>query len=424
MLWAAILAASVLSDGAAAAQDRATLPPADWPFTYYTTTQRIEDPDQQRSAAVGLRLVMASLAPQPVLEECLPVEVTPTLSRWDMRRLGFRAEDWATLTAADPYRTTPYPLVSRADWILLQLADANENLAYYRLALGGVVPKTRDEALKLLGVTTTRQLTFGMVEGDSGVSVQRVRLLTNFPILRGYAWGTKDVLSLEAHKDPLEQLEGDFQHDGEEWIIGRQKISTGARVRGALQWYFLSDGAGKIVHKAPVNLVEDHSRFRGLAEIRTPGSCIQCHKQGINAPTLNAFVKEIEAGVDRYAKPKDQAFLEQFHLGDLQTEIRRNNDDFGAIVALACGCDAQEAGSRFTAAIARYDEPLNLERAARELYTTPENLRQALALSSGAGSKFTARIAGLAHGQVIPREAFEEAWFAIWQELKRWEPKK
>lgn len=415
------------SDAALALADRATFPVERQPYLYYCTTEPV-DPAWRDECETALRLVVPSLSRQPVLERCLPVQVGPTLWRLDLLDLGWPLATWADVIAEYPYRlgTVDHAgrrnsLLLRADWLLIELTDAHQSDAYYRLLFGGVVPKTRDEALAILGVDAAPTLQFGMIEGASGVSVSGVRLIRNLDAPRGYAWGTADVLQLTAEQDPIEQPEGDFKHDGEEWIVGVRKLHLASGVQGALQVYFLANGRGQIVDRAPVDLVEDHTRFRGLAEIRAAGSCIACHAGGLNSLKRNELRSVLAAGVDVWAYYGDQQQLEAFHFADLSREIARNNEDFAAIVEAACGCGPAMASGSYQAAVAAYDSRLDLDDAAHELGCDPAELKLALAWASARGYRLGARISSLAHGGSVPRRAWEQHYLAVEQTLAEWE---
>jgi hypothetical protein len=264
-------------------------------------------------------------------------------------------------------------------------------------------------------------LQFGMIEGQSGVSKQGVRLIRNLSALRGYAWGTNDVLALDSDQDPLEQPENDFRHDGEEWIIGLPKIHMATGTRGALQCYFLANGQGLIVDRAPVDLVEDSLQTAGVAEIRNGISCFGCHRRGLNEPSRNDLRDTIAAGVEAWAGYAEQQAVEQFHFADLAKEIARNNEDFAAIVTLATGVQPEQASTFYREAIRRYGQPLTLERAAFELRCEPNELKLALGLASANGVKLTARLSGLAHGRTCPRAAFETHYMTVKSIVETWE---
>jgi hypothetical protein len=415
--------------------DRSRYPHADWPYLRWLTVDHLAG-EQAEDCAVALRLMVCSSSLQPIIERCVPAEIAPGVYRIDLRDLHWSIEDWRKVVASYPYSHAktasgiPDPAIVRGDWLLLQLADASKSDAYYRLMFGGdKIPKTRDDWLKLLDVSTEPGLddayrNFGLVEGDSGVAKNKVRWIESRPSGRGYAWGTRDTLAVTTDKDPLEHIDGNYQHDGEEWIVGIEKVSLTTGQRGALQVYLLSDGKGTRVDKAPIDLVEDSSQFRGLREIRNPGSCVQCHDSGLNDFTVNEFRRAVASGVDPYVSKKQlQAALEAFHLADTSRDIKRANEDFAAAVTWSTGKPPIEAAACFKRAVLAYDAPLDLAAAARELGAEPEAWKLSLAHASSSGYRLGARLAGMAHGNTIPREAWEDRYLEARQYWREWESK-
>lgn len=426
MLSALLISTAVLTghpELQAAIEDREQYPVTDHAYIYYISTAN--SPETERSkVAAALRLIVPSTSSQPIIEKCTPVNVEGTnLYRIDLRQLKWRWQDWHALLAEYPYSPPGIhlPLIIRADWLCMALTDSHEHPeGYLPLLYGANVPKTRDEFLRFWKVDNDPGLRFGLIEGESGVSVQRTRWIENRPISRGYAWGTRDVLEVNGKSDPLQFPDGTFKHDGEEWIVGipKQSLATGAR--GTLQVYLLANGQGTRVDRAPVDLVEDSSRFRGLAEIRNAGSCIQCHAAGINPPTTNEFKQLIVDGVDIYAKKDLQEALETFHMSDTGKEIERNNEDFAAIVQIATGCKPSEAVAAFKGTVEGYDKDVSLDAAARELYCDTKDLSLALAYASAGNYDLGARLARLAHDTALPRSVWEEQYQKAYEALQLW----
>jgi hypothetical protein len=423
LLIAALLAviATETGDVQAALADRATLPAADWPHTYYVSYSSVLAGSDREELIAASRLMIASTSRQVVLERSAPVPVTETLARIDLRDLRWDSGAWLRLLKRYPYAQAHPPLVVRADWLTVQLADANESPAYYELLLGSA-PKTRDEWLGALNVDKSADplLRFGLIEEDSGVAKSKVRWLESFPTLNGYAWGTRDSVEITPDNDPLEHPDGQFAHDGEEWIVGIPKVSLASRERGVLQVYLLSNGRGQRVDKAPVDLVEDGTRFRRRAEIRNPGSCIQCHGAGLNEPSENGLENFVLAGPQLFALGRDKlAEIEAFHLGRIQLD--QDNDGFGAIVVALTGLDGDKTAVAFRSAVERFDQPLELSDVARELGVAPESAKNAIAHQTGQGKPLAARVAGLAYGRTITREAFEQRYHELRSICDEWE---
>lgn len=437
-MWAALLlaTAAVPADlDAAARADRAQFPRQTWGYYYYLTTATAPE-ERQEELAAAMGIVVCSTSSAVVIERHKPAQVAEGLYRIDLRELEWDWRDWHTVLKRYPYydargqgsgvrgREIKLPLVVRGDWLVVELTDNFASDAGYRLLYGSrSIPETRDEFLRFWDVSAEPEFRFGWIEGRSGVAIAGTRWLESRPTgNRGYAWGSRDSAEIDRQSDPLESPDGGFAHQAEEWIVGIPKWSLSGQ-RGALQAYLLSNGQGKRQDRAPADIVEDHSRFRGLPEIRNSGSCMNCHTRagGIIAPKTNELRELIAAGVDLYAKKDKQEEIERFHLSDLQTEIDRNNEDFAAAVEAVNGLTPEESAAAFKASVRFYDQPLDLEQAARELYTTPEELRLALAYASAHYEDLGARLAGLTAERTIPREAWEESgWRQAAYYLEQW----
>lgn len=417
LLLALFAGMAVANDGAAAYQDQLTQPPT----VRYVTTATASSALDRYKQEVALAFVVASSTRQDNLAYCRPVQVTDTLWRIDLALLRWAEADWNLLVAKYPYHPTGSltSTLVRADWLILQLTDQTESDAYLRFVFGRV-PKNRDDALAILSVDAEPQFRFGLIQGDSGVSVSGTRWIENRPISRGYAWGTRDSLALDSKSDPLEHPEGGFVHQGEEWICGLPKFDPATGFRGALQIYFLSNGQGGIVPRAPVDLVRDHREFRGFAEIRNPGSCIDCHDSGINPVGPNQLTELIKSGVEAYADYANYQQIEAFHFSQLDREVNRNNEDFQGAALLACGEPSAEASLYVKQVVEAYDAPVDIEQAGAEVYLAPEELKRALALGSASGYSLGARLSALAHDGTVPREAFEENYVAVRAIAESW----
>lgn len=414
-------------DVKAAFADRAAhYPKADWDYIYYVTT-RPSVGEAAKNLERAIKLVVAQTSTQRVLNRCVPVSIGSGVFRIDLRDLGWRQEDWIEVAyKRNPYAIDKLPLVIRADWLLEELSDLVDSDSYFRLLFGGdKIPKTIDDVRKFFHVDNDQNLRFGMIAGESTVNTQGTRWLESRPQSRGYYWQTFDAKKLDKDHDPIEHVDGSFQFDGSEVIVGMVKLWLGDAKHpgtwGTLQAYFLTNNKGELVQRAPVDLVSDASRFRGYNEIRDPGSCIQCHKTGLNLPTSNEFRKLVLSGVDVFAGTQKKDQLEAFHLSDLAGEFAAANNQFQTIVEYATGAKASETSDSFKASINVYDAPLNLELTATEL-DVPVNDWVAAIAKTGT---LPARLASLTSGAktdkadtrgTIPRVAWEqifrEAWYS------------
>lgn len=389
--------------------DYARLAPEERQHVYYLEMPRQSKRDWPAVTAFAVAGASRSL----VLNSHLPQKVADGIYRIDLRELQWDLKDWDEVLKAYPYWRGKN---IRADWLVDQLSDSQDSDAYDRLLFSGKgVPKNIDEWFKGLGVDRSKAkelgLEFGLVETNSGVARHKFRYMSFYPSLVGYDTDTGDVAALLEEKSPLERANPrDFKPDAAEYIVGIPKVwyqtRDGLRVggRGAMQVYTLANAAGVLQKVAPTSIVEDHSRFRGNAEIRYPGSCISCHRAGLNFPSNNGLKEMLKLGVELNAKDsKDRDAIERFHLTDEQEYILRANKDYAAACKAATGMDPQRISAEYVACINEYGADVTLEKAATELHTTPNSLRLALSGAKSPG----AHLSLLAHGKAIPREVWE-----------------
>jgi hypothetical protein len=425
----AVLLAVLPADADAARRDVQRFTPEDAAYQRYLSTGHI--PAGQRNAHVAaLQFAVPSASRETLLDRQIPQRVgTSNVYRIDMRDLGWDWRDLNKILERYPYAyNDPHrPLLTlRADWLVYELADTTESDAYYRLLYSAKVPKTRDEFLAFWGVDKKQQrgLELGWIEADSQVSKQGTRFIQRFISNRGSVWLTQDVLKIERGTDPLEFPDGVFKHDGEESIAVTPKVSVKHRTRGSAQVYFLSNGQGKRVEEAPVDLVEDSLRtIRKQTAIITNGSCVGCHTKGLNLPSENGIESLLIQGVQFYSTDKDKAELvERFHLGTkgLLKEIERSNEDYAVFVDSCNGMTAEANAANYRDVLRDYEADLTLERAAYELGATDVELRNALAYATAAKIDLGPRFSVLAHGDQIPRTVYAEGYLKAYELLKLW----
>lgn len=396
----------------------------------YVTTGHIP-PTKRADAVAAMQFAIPSASKETLLDRQIPQRVgTSDVYRIDLKALGWDQKIFAKVTARDPYEGLPNALCVPADWLVYELADTTESTSYYDLLYGAKAPKTRDEFLTFWGVNKAQQndLELGWIETRSQVSKQGTRFIQRFISNRGTVWVTQDVLKIERGTDPLEFPDGIFRHDGEESIAVTPKVSVKNRTRGAAQVYLLSNGQGKRIEEAVVDLVEDHFRtVRKQAAIVTSGSCIGCHQRGLNLPSVNGIESLLLQGVQFYAAEKKNAELvERFHLGTkgLLKEIERSNEDYADFVFACNGLKPEENSAAYRRALRDYETDLNLWRAAYELGATEDELKNALAYATAAKIDLGPRLAVLAQGgDPIARTSYAELYPQMVELLKNWRKK-
>jgi hypothetical protein len=423
----AMLVLAAGSDSDAAFSDLQTLPPAQQPYTAYLTTS-IVAPEHREALAKVIAFTAASLSSKPYLGDQLPVAVPGTnLLRLDLLGLGWE-KTWPAVIRThyvpayrpDTAHLTQIPLVVSGLWFVAALPDSNLTADGQYQLLYGTPPKTDKEFRKFWAVNEKPDLFFGRIEGDSGVAVQRTRLMENHPTgNRGYSWQTYDSRAIAGATDPLENLAArPPKHDASELIAAIPKHYAGQS--GSLQAYFLADGQGKRQEKAPADIVTDSTGTRGV-EIRNTLSCIVCHTEGLRHPTLDQYRSYILSGARIYTHDKaTQQEIDRYLDSPIAKEINRNNEDYAAAVGLCNGLTPQQNAAAFRLLVQLYDAPLTLEQQARELYTTRDEWRLALGDYSRT-YQLTGRLALAAQDVPISREQWQASFalaqkvIALWQ---------
>jgi hypothetical protein len=425
-----LLAAS--GDSQVAFQDRSRLPSDNQATAAYLTLAAVPEA-QQEALEMVLRVVVPSLSTKAYLGGQLPVRVPGTaLLRLDLSGLGWDGT-WGEVLAKhyvpayrpdlqgvkDQYGRPAVPLVVRGDWVAAALTDAElTGDSQYRL-LYGVAPKNLAEFQKAHTVNGESTLAFARIEGNSGVSVQRERVMQNLPVAnRGYYWQTLDSRVVAGETDQLENItKKNIKHDASEAIAAIPKHYLGQS--GSLQAYFLANGKGERQEKAPADVVMDETRTRGV-EIRNTVSCIGCHSEGLRHPTLDKFRAYVESGARILIKDKaTQQEVDRYFDSPIAKELQRANEDYASAVEMCAGITPQQFTALFRQVVQDYDKPVSPEQAARELYLEPEEWRLALGWYSLTG-KLTGRLALMAQGQSISRDQWQSNFHLAQKVVQAW----
>lgn len=408
-------------------------------LTFAPLTEELQD-----HGNIGQCFWLPHLTFNPVLQQQLPVQITPTLYRIDIDLLGWGVKEWCKLALEYPYTPTFVdPLIIRGDWFLNITSDAQRSKAYYNLLyspeqskyLGGrkvFIPKNRADFLKVYGIEqdTIKQNRTHVIlpTGTSGVArKETTRMIALTPTDFGWFWETFDSEQASFLQDPTEHLaDGKLQFEAQEFIASIRKLDV---VKGEIcytQSYFLVNGQGVKQDAAPTRIVIDHEQFRGNPEIRTPGSCVGCHF-ALNGPSANLIEQWVSEGVliserGKFGafdlspgKRKLTTFIEATYLVKQLKFVSRSNEDFNLFTELACGLkNSKDAASYWKTVVEFYDKAVTLEQAAREVYAKDaEELQFAIAYwSETYGPQFKddaykGRFSALASGFAVPRKTWE-----------------
>ena len=372
-----------------------------------------------QNARMALTKVLNSLSWEPVLVQPEAVNAEQTLYAIDLTDLGWTREHWNTLLKAYPYalsfgslddsqlreldedisdlRRDQSLVVIRGDWMT---AVASKPPLYYSLLYDLEFPALRQrqpdpqnlsnplamtdlDLEQYLGVDVranflnARAVRSGYTQ--SGVSEQN-RMIERHPLKAGGSyWKSYDFRSSNRTEilsefplgpafpeNPFNSLA--FEHDGGEVIFS---------LPNGLQGYLLVDGEGRRIDAGPIDVVADSLKTSGNEQIVAGVSCIACHRLGMIEP------------------PDDEVRLFAGAVNDARDHVRRlypENAEFRKWVAadrqayevvlerllegLTGGPPAVSLPEPVGEEARRYFlEPLSLERAAAELWISPERLR-------------------------------------------------
>lgn len=417
-------------DAEAARLDRESLPVADQPYAYYLTTQAARSPEARKQLGDTLAFVAASLSRQPNLSY-LPEQVTPTLYRVDVRTMG-----WEKLpkVLAEHYKYRPdlrarglVPYWFRADWFCAEVPDPIQTKTAAHDLLYGKALKTGKEFRDFWKVSAAKGDEFGFIEGKSGVQAKNAqRLLVNRDTSkRTRFFESFDSFVVAGKSSPTENLPlGKLIYDGQELIVGMPKFRNGEF--GALQDYFLNTGNSdpdkkkhdQHVADAPIRLVHDTEGLRG-PEIRDRFDCIACHRKGMQDPTLDKYREIIVSGQKIYADKFTKEEIERLYQSGFLAELRKQDEDYAIAVRLCNGLTPEKNAANFIAVVKAYDADLDLTQVARELYSTSDEMRNAIADYSPTG-KLTQAATALAHNRKITRDEFVQNVELLTYVLELW----
>lgn len=367
---------------------------------------------QEQVATAKFVVVLASR--EPLLDYTVPQVIGGGLLRLNLTALRWSVADWSKVCGApaNPYTANVDQLIVPAGFFIDRISDGRLDDGYYRLYFGGQnIPRDSVQFLKQLGVDSRQQrgLSFGLVEGASGVNVARngARLIAHEDGIFSEAWITRDTKTVAPGSDPLEALDAGFKFDGSEIFALTPKVAT-TGTRGLFPVTALVNGAGKIVAEAPVDLVRDHTEFKGQSAIVNPGSCIQCHANGSQRTTVNALRDRLSKGIELLTYDrKRQVEIELFHLGSVDEAFDRWDKGYAAALAFVNGMTPQANAAAFQAVVSAYHADVTVATAAADLFCTPAELRLSLGYASAHRLYLSNRLAGLAHDVPLPRTSWE-----------------
>ncbi len=373
----------------AIAADLVALPGGERSHARYLSIAHWRDagrPDEElaRARRAAERL-LASLTWEPRVPALVPIDPAATIFRIDLRALGWSPLLWDDLAARDPFAVrrrsadalaahratgTQVPCV-RIDWLVA--AAARPPLYHHILGL----PDRLDELAARLGVDLEDDLRRGAVMragfARSGVS-RHNRVIERHALPGGgYLWRSYDFAGSTARRNVFEHPLGPGDDAGEFAADGGEVIFS---LPDGMQGYFLVDGRGRRLDRAPTTIVLD--RARADAAVENGISCMGCHGDGViaKADELRAHVDANQAAFEA-REPGMARRLRALHPAAdvLAARFAADRARFAAAVAAAGGADPVEP---IDWVARRFEAPLALADAAAELGLSADALRARL----------------------------------------------
>jgi hypothetical protein len=260
------------------------------------------------------------------------------------------------------------PIV-RADWYIAQTARQvnTEGAGYYDFL--GI--KSREDIEDLCGLDTAkaRKLAreIAAIVEKSGVA-QNNRQILRFQSITGGYWASLDTAKSTGKNNALRLLDGDFKHDAEEIYF---------TLPNGLFGLAASTDKGVLQDTVPDTIATDKESTSNDGRIHPSLSCIRCHTNGLKP--IKDWAREFYSGGTSlqgpdFDKHKD---LKRLYLGELDSKITRDVDDYAAALERLNGRTPKEQSEAYAEAWRAYSEDdVGGEQFAAELgYSKIELLR-------------------------------------------------
>lgn len=358
------------SELAAAISDYNAMPASEAKYARYLTLYAADRPEVEKT----LFFWVNSLSNQRVLK--LPIKLSDTLYRVDLRDYGWSLESWAAVAAEDPYYNGAYGnLIVRGDWFIVQTSDGTRSPSYYRLLYGlGKEPKNADEFRKFWAadVNLARQQgaeVGAVVDTDDSIVALHNRIIAQIRTVNGWYWQSFDTNADSGKKNALENLHVGFQFDAQEHIIS---------LRNGLHAYLLSDAKGARLEFADPAIAKDRTGHK-RATVDNPISCVRCHGRSDGViPPGNKLLDLLNNGGLATSNDKTlQQKLEAFYLTDNGQDMRDAQRNYAAQIMYLTGWTGRVNTEKFERMVRWYDQKVTLDQAAIELGVSKERLVKA-----------------------------------------------
>lgn len=293
-------------------------------FTYCNLYNAGVIEDDLETYRQALSKLVNSLSWHPRITRPLPIDPARTIYRIDLRDLQWSAPTWTRILAAYPHylpvksetmkrvaaaTRTSLPYL-RADWFV---ANASRPPLYHDILQLPLSDRELERQLRVDGALDIREDRVVRAGFNRSGIAKNNRMIERHDAGFGAYWRSYDFSENVGRQNLFEHPLGpqpapnSFVHAGSEMIF---------HLPNGLLGYYLVDGNGRRLDRAPVEIVSDPKRPDKLVE--TGISCISCHVQGIIDKSdeirahveknSNAFSKEDVATIKALYPPEARFF--------------------------------------------------------------------------------------------------------------------
>jgi mono/diheme cytochrome c family protein len=375
-------------------------------------------PDEIRRARLALSKLLNSLSWSRIVTPPQTVDASGLVARMDLRDYKWTAALWNTIERVYPYQDPPTETLRRiaglaetempylrADWFT---ATASIPPLYHSLLQ---LPANVRDLQQMFGVdgSLTLEETKDLIRAgfhSSGVARSN-RVAERRIATYGAFWRTYDFASSQGEqnifRDPLH-----FKAGNGEYIF---------HLPNGMQAYYIADGEGRRLDRAPVEVVADHTHPSDPA-IVNGRSCMGCHAGGMNPlhDDIRAFLKTTgEQTTQNFDRQRALAvYVPQPSLNQLLEEDTRR---FALAMKQAGGDGSQDVRSEPINALAtRYSEEVSLREAAAEMGLPVAELRARIPRSERLKALGLEQL--LIPGGGFKRDVWEENYIVIARALE------
>ena len=374
----------------------------DRPYMRYFTLTNLynagDSEDELETTRLALAKLINSLSWNRRLAKLNPIDKDQTILQLDIRDVNWSVNIWEGIIGFYPYgvvsktesgkqcrvlANTSLPIL-RADWFV---ANASRPPLYHGILQ---IPKTQQELEKLLRIDSAQNIRQSRVSragfARSGVS-RHNRIIERHETPFGACWisydfaGSTDRRNIFRHPlGPNKSDNNSFQQDGGEIIF---------HLPNGMLGFMLVDENGSRIDKGPTEIVSDPKQPDRA--VVNGVSCISCHYGGI-IPKKDEIQPHVFA--NRKSYPNANEIFSLYSSAKKFNQLQKDDSAIFTDGVSRLGIKVSESGEPITNVALKYNEAIDLQRAASEFGVTKVQLGNYLAKGRMSRTFGPLRIAG------------------------------